>query len=240
MMFDLDESLLGRLTFTHAPPTQDPLPPGDHKLGLSEERDATLIVPESLDPKAANKLVVLFHGGGGSFERITPIMRQHAEKHGFLLLVPQSQFPTWDIVIAGHGPDRERLDQALRWVADRFLLDPTHLAFAGHSDGGSYSLSTGLSNGRIVTHIMAMSAGFMTVLSQEGAPRVLVAHARQDEKTPIDTAGRSHATKLRAAGYDLTYIEYDGPHASQPPIVEMAVNFFIHGHPDGPQNVAGT
>ena len=238
MMLDLDETLLGRLTFTHARPTKDPLPPGDHKLGLSDERDATLIVPGTLDPEAASKLVVLFHGAGGSFERIAPIMRHHAERHGFLLLVPQSMFVTWDIVIAGHGPDRERLDEALRWVADRFLLDPAHLAFAGHSDGGSYSLTTGLSNGRIVTHIMAMSAGFMTVLSQEGAPRVFVAHARQDEQTPIDTAGRSHAVKLRAAGYDLTYIEYDGPHASQPPIVEKAVNFFVHGHPDGPQGSA--
>lgn len=67
----------------------------------------------------------------------------------------------------------------------------------------------------------------MTVLAQEGAPRVFIAHGRQDTQTPIETAGRSHAAKLRAAGYDLQYVEYDGPHASQPPMVALAVDFFL-------------
>ena len=49
-------------------------------------------------------LVVLFHGGGGSAERILPMLEAHARAARFLLLVPQSLFPTWDIVIAGHGP----------------------------------------------------------------------------------------------------------------------------------------
>jgi phospholipase/carboxylesterase len=58
-----------------------------------------------------------------------------------LLLLPQSQFPTWDLVIGGNGPDLERLDKALAEVASRFAIDPAHLAFAGFSDGGSYALS---------------------------------------------------------------------------------------------------
>jgi predicted esterase len=227
-MFDMfDPALLGRLTFAHHPPSLPPLAPGHHDLGIAEERDTLLVVPEGLDATKPAKLMVLFHGGGGYAQKILPIMEKHALEHKFLLMVPQSMLVTWDIVIAGHGPDRERLDQALDKVTSHFLLDPTHLAFAGHSDGGSYSLSTGLTNGRIVTHIMAFSAGFMTVLSQEGEPKVFVAHARQDEQCPIDTAGRSHAAKLEAAGYDLTYVEYDGPHASQPPIVAKGVRFFL-------------
>ncbi|MBS7540275.1 alpha/beta hydrolase [Ancylobacter lacus] len=226
-MFDL--SLAGRLTFQHHAPTEPALPPGRHDTGLFAERDYVLVVPEGVDPARPTPLVTLFHGGGGSAEKIMPILRRHAEQRGFLLLVPQSLLPTWDIVIAGNGPDRERLDIALDWVASRFTLDPTHFAFAGHSDGGSYSLSTGLSNGRIVTHIMAFSAGFMTVLAQEGEPKVFIAHGRQDTQTPIDTAGRSHAAKLRAAGYDLLYLEYDGPHASQPHMVQVGVDFFMGG-----------
>jgi predicted esterase len=223
----LDLSLLGRLNFQHAAPTKPPLPPGRHDLGLFEERDYVLVVPEGIDATGPTPLVTLFHGGGGSAEKIMPILRGHAEQNRFLLLVPQSLFPTWDIVIAGNGPDRERLDIGLAEVAARFTLDPAHFAFAGHSDGGSYSLSTGLSNGRIVTHILAFSAGFMTVLAQEGAPRVFIAHGRQDTQTPIETAGRAHAAKLRAAGYDLQYVEYDGPHASQPPMVALGVDFFL-------------
>ncbi len=223
----LNLSLLGRLAFTHAAPLKPALPPGRHDLGLFETRDAVLIVPEGIDPARPTPLVTLFHGGGGSAEKILPMLRRHAETRGFLLLVPQSLLPTWDIVIAGNGPDLERLDTALAEVAARFALDPTHFAFAGHSDGGSYSLSTGLSNGRIVTHILAFSAGFMTVLAQEGAPKVFIAHGQNDTQTPIATAGRSHAAKLRPAGYELTYIEHPGPHASQPDMVQLGVDYFL-------------
>ncbi|MBS7555808.1 esterase [Ancylobacter dichloromethanicus] len=223
----LNLSLLGRLTFAHAAPTRPALPPGRHDLGLFETRDTVLIVPEGLEQARPAPLMVLFHGGGGSAEKILPIMRAHAEARGFLLMVPQSLLPTWDIVIAGNGPDLERLDLGLAEVAARFALDPTHFAFAGHSDGGSYSLSTGLSNGRIVTHILAFSAGFMTVLAQEGAPRVFIAHGQNDTQTPIATAGRAHAAKLRPAGYELTYVEHPGPHASQPDMVQLGVEFFL-------------
>ena len=223
----LDLSLLGRLSFRHTSPTRQPLPPGLHDLGLFDTRDTVLVVPDGIDPRAPTPFMVLFHGGGGSAEKILPIMRRHAEQRGFLLLVPQSLFPTWDIVIAGNGPDRERLDAGLAEVASHFTLDPTHVAFAGHSDGGSYSLSTGLSNGHVVTHILAFSAGFMTVLAQEGEPKVFIAHGQNDTQTPIRTAGRSHAAKLRAAGYELTYVEHAGPHASQPPMVQLGVDYFL-------------
>ncbi|MDF2621875.1 MAG: phospholipase/Carboxylesterase [Xanthobacteraceae bacterium] len=225
----LDLSLLGRLAFTHAAPTKPLLPPGRHDLGLFDTRDYVLVVPEGIDAARPTPLVTLFHGGGGSAEKIMPILRGHAEERGFLLLVPQSLFPTWDIVIAGNGPDRERLDVGLKEVASRFTLDPAHFAFAGHSDGGSYSLSTGLSNGHIVSHILAFSAGFMTVLAQEGSPKVFIAHGQQDTQTPIGTAGRSHAAKLRRAGYELTYIEHPGPHASQPDMVKLGVEYFLKG-----------
>jgi phospholipase/carboxylesterase len=223
----LDPSLTGRLTFRHRAPSKLPLPPGRHDLGLFETRDAVLIVPEGIDAATPTPLMVMFHGGGGSAEKILPVMLPHAETNGFLLLVPQSLMPTWDIVIAGNGPDRERLDIALHEVASRFTLDPQRFAFAGHSDGGSYALSNGLCNGDLVTHILAFSAGFMTVLAQEGAPYIFIAHGSKDEQTPVETAGRAHANRLHAAGYDVTYIEYDGPHKSQPPIVEAAVGYFL-------------
>ena len=223
----LDLSLAGRLSFQHRAPTKPPLPPGQHALELFDTRDYVLVVPEGVDAAAPTPMMVMFHGGGGSAEKIMPVMKQHAEDKTFLLLVPQSLMPTWDIVIAGNGPDRERLDLALADVASRFTLDPKRFAFAGHSDGGSYSLSNGLANGDFVTHILAFSAGFMTVLHQEGAPYIFIAHGTKDEQTPIETAGRAHANLLNRAGYDVTYIEYDGPHKSQPHIVTAAVTYFL-------------
>lgn len=227
----LDASLTGRLTFQHQPPAKPPLPPGRHDLGQFAERDYVLIVPQGIDAAKPTPFMVMFHGGGGSAEKIMPVMRPHAEASKFLLLVPQSIMPTWDIVIAGNGPDRERLDIALAEVASRFTLDPARFAFAGHSDGGSYSLSNGLANGDIVTHILAFSAGFMTVLHQEGAPYVFIAHGSKDEQTPVETAGRAHAALLKNAGYEVVYIEYDGPHKSQPHIVEAGVKYFLNYPP---------
>jgi phospholipase/carboxylesterase len=135
--------------------------------------------------------------------------------------------PTWDIVIAGHGPDRQRLDHALASVSSRFLLDPMHLAFAGHSDGGSYALSSGLANGNFVTHLIVSSAGLMSVHRQEGAPRIFISHGTKDEQIPIERSGRVHSARLKEAGYDVTYVEYEGPHAYRPSVVAKAVDFFL-------------
>ena len=225
----LDPYLAGHLDFVPGaePPFLPPLEPGRYGLGLFAERDAHLVVPPGLEPGWPAPLMVLFHGGGGSAQKILPMMEQHAATKGFLLLVPQSQFPTWDLVIAGNGPDRERLDTALGAVAARFAIDPKRVCFAGHSDGGSYALSLGLTNGQFVTHIIVSSAGFMSVQKQAGAPRIFMSHGVNDEQIPIDRSARTHATLLREAGYDLTYMEYNGPHAYQPPVVALAVDFFL-------------
>jgi phospholipase/carboxylesterase len=223
----IDISLAGHLAFSLSAPYKPPLPPGRHQLGIASERDAVLYVPEGIATDAPVPLVVLFHGAGGSAEKILPVLQAQADFQHFLILAPQSMLVTWDIVIGGHGPDRERLDWALSEVASHFVIDPNHLAFAGFSDGGSYALSTGLSNGALVSHIIAMSAGFMAVTEPQGEPRVFIAHGLKDEQLPIATSGRANAAKLQAAGYDVQYVEFNGPHQPQPSIVALAVNFFL-------------
>ncbi|CAB3766862.1 alpha/beta hydrolase [Paraburkholderia solisilvae] len=228
----LDPSLLGRLSFTHAEPSKGPLPPGRHRLGLADERDAVLFVPEGLSEDTPVPLFVMFHGAGGFPEKVLPFIETHAQQHRFLVLAPHSTYPTWDIVIGGNGPDLERLHQALTEVTSRYRVDRRHLAFAGFSDGASYALSIGVTNGDIVSHVIAFSGGFFSIFMQEGAPQVLIAHGLQDEQLPVATSGRANAAKLKAAGYDVHYIEFNGPHAIQPPVVELAVDFFLKQHPE--------
>ncbi|ABR88705.1 esterase [Janthinobacterium sp. Marseille] len=224
-MFDL--SLMGRLSFTHASPTKSPLQPGRNFLGIAEERDAVLYVPTGLESNAAVPLLVMFHGAGGSAEKVLPFLEEHAERNKFLLLVPQSMYVTWDIVIGGNGPDIQRLGQALTEVASHYLIDQEHFGFAGFSDGGSYSLSTGITNGDLVSHVIVFSGGFMSVFMQEGAPKVFISHGLVDEQLPIETSARPHAAKLKAAGYDVELVEFNGNHSIQPPIVALAVEFFL-------------
>jgi phospholipase/carboxylesterase len=225
MLFDLE--LAGRLLFRPDAPYKLPLPTGRNKLGIASERDAVLYVPPGLDAGKPVPLVVLFHGAGGSAEKILPIFEEQADFHHFLILAPQSMLVTWDIVIGGNGPDRERLDWALHETAAHYAIDPRFLAFAGFSDGGSYALSMGLTNGALASHIIAMSAGFMTVTMPEGEPRIFIAHGLHDEQLPIATSGRSNAAKLQEAGYEVRYVEFNGPHKPQPSIVALATNFFL-------------
>jgi phospholipase/carboxylesterase len=229
-MFDpalFDPSLLGRLSFAHAEPTKGPLPPGRNRLGIDGERDAVLFVPTGLDEHAAVPLLVMFHGAGGFPEKVLPFIEEHAERDRFLILAPHSMYPTWDIVIGGHGPDLERLHLALAEVTSHYSIDRDHLALAGFSDGASYALSVGITNGDIASHVIAFSGGFMSIFTQEGAPKVFIAHGLVDEQLPIETSGRANATRLKAAGYDVQYVEFNGLHVIQPAIVSMAVEFFL-------------
>jgi phospholipase/carboxylesterase len=195
-------ALTGRMAFRPgAAPLYEPLPPGRHDLGFDEGRDAVLVVPEGLPA--------------------------HARSRGFLLLAPQSMYATWDIVVGGHGPDLERLDNALATVSRHFRLDPARLALAGFSDGGSYALSLGLTNGDVASHVIGLSAGFMNSFAQAGTPRFFLAHGRSDSQLPIETSAHPHARRLLESGHDLTLQPFDGDHVIVPWVVGRAVAFFL-------------
>lgn len=227
----LGGELTGRLDFRPgAGPVEPPLPPGRHDLQFGDEgRPAVLVVPEGLSAGEPLPLVVMFHGAGGAADRVLPHWVRHARSRRFLLLAPQSMYPTWDIVIGGHGPDRQRLDNALEAVAAHFPLDPTRLAFAGFSDGGSYALSMGLTNGDVASHVIGLSAGFMNAFAQAGTPRFFLAHGRSDSQLPIETSAHAHARRLLESGYDLTLQPFDGDHVIVPWVVDRAVDFVLEG-----------
>lgn len=230
----LGGALTGRLSFRPGQaPDAGALPPGRHGLSFPEGREAVLVVPEGLPDDTPVPLLVMFHGAGGDANRVLPHLVAHARHRRFLLLAPQSMFATWDIVIAGHGPDLQRLDGALAAVASHFRLDPACLAFAGFSDGGSYALSLGLTNGDVASHVIGLSAGFMNAFTQTGTPRVFLAHGRSDRQLPIETSAHPHARRLLEGGYDLTLQPFDGDHVIVPWVVARAVEFFL-----GPEQAA--
>lgn len=225
----LQGPLTGRMSFRPgAAPLAEPLPPGRHELAFDDNgREAVLVVPDGLSTDTPLPLLVMFHGAGGEANRVLPHLVPHARARRFLLLAPQSMFPTWDVVIGGHGPDLQRLDRALSTVAAHFRLDPTRLAFAGFSDGGSYALSLGLTNGDVASHVIGLSAGFMNTFSQAGAPRVFLGHGRADRQLPIETSAHPHAKRLLDSGYDLTLQPFDGDHVIVPWVVGRAIDFFL-------------
>ncbi len=225
------QSMLGRLEFKITPPVNTPLETGLHSLGIAEERDTLLFVPEGLKPNAPVPLLVMFHGAGGHAEKVLPFLIEHAKSKRFLLMLPQSIFPTWDLTVGGHGPDFERLEKALAVVSSHFVIDPNHFGFAGFSDGGSYALSTGITNGNLLSHVIVFSGGFMNVYHKEGKPLVFIAHSPEDEQLNIRTSGLKHYNILRQEGYPVHFEMFSGPHIIYPPVVEKAMSFFLERTP---------
>jgi len=58
--------------------------------------------------------------------------------------LPQRQ--TWDVILGQYGPDIAFIDSALAQTFSRYAFDPNHIA-VGFSDGASYALSVGITNG---------------------------------------------------------------------------------------------
>ena len=80
---------------------------------------------------------------------------------GAILISPQSRTRTWDVIRDGFGKDVESIDNALDSAFGTYNIDREHLAIGGFSDGASYALSLGLTNGQLFSHIIAFSPGFM-------------------------------------------------------------------------------
>jgi phospholipase/carboxylesterase len=216
----------GRLR-AHPKEPRGPAPAGLHRLDLDGRRDGLLYVPAGYRPDRPAPLAVLLHGAGGDAENGLGLLRRLADHAGLILLAPSSRGPTWDVILdEGFGPDVAALDRVLGYAFGRYAIDPGRVAIGGFSDGASYALSLGLTNGDLFTHVIAFSPGFMAPGVRHGKPRLFVSHGTDDRVLPIDPCSRRIVPKVRRAGYEVTYREFDGPHAVPGEIAREAVVWF--------------
>jgi predicted esterase len=216
---------------------------GERPLGLGQGRDGVLYVPPSLQPGTPAPLVVLLHGAGGDARGVLGLLREAADAHGWLLLVPESRGATWDAIRrGGWGPDVAFLDAALARLFARHAVDPARVAVAGFSDGASYALSLGLRNPGLFRRVAAFSPGFFDAPPGRtpgaggpgGGPALFVSHGTGDEVLPIDATSRRLVPRLERAGYEVRYREFDGPHTVPPAIISEAVTW-LQGPPPAPR-----
>lgn len=80
---------------------------------------------------------------------------------GAVILATESQKGTWDVIWNDYGTDVEQIDHALEDIFSRYSIDPDRIAVGGFSDGATYALSLGVTNGDLFKHIIAFSPGFM-------------------------------------------------------------------------------
>jgi phospholipase/carboxylesterase len=201
--------------------------PGLEPLRIGSERDGLVYAPPSYRPGHPMPLVLSLHGAGGSARRGLPRLQSLADEHGFLILAPDSRDRTWDIVLRGYGPDVAFIEAALALTFSRYDVDPRRCGAEGFSDGASYALALGLSNGHLFTHILAFSPGFLSVIHREGAPRIFVSHGTGDSILPIDQCSRRIVPALRVQKYDVEYVEFAGDHEVPAGIARQAARWLV-------------
>jgi phospholipase/carboxylesterase len=203
----------GRLS---ARPPEAPASSGE--AGLRRLGDARLYVPPGDGPKT---LVVTLHGAGGGPHEAIALLRPYADRAGLILLAPRSRGRTWDIAQGGFGPDVAAIDGLLELVFADYAVDD--VAVAGFSDGASYALSLGLTNGDLFRSVVGFSPGFIAFGEQHGLPRLFISHGTHDSILPIGRTSRRGVPRLRAAGYRVEYREFEGDHEVPPRVVREAV-----------------
>jgi phospholipase/carboxylesterase len=202
-------------------------PVGLQPLALGAARDSYLYVPPTYRTERPAPLALLLHGAGGHARQGLDLLRSLADTAGLLLVAPASRERTWDLLVdRRYGPDATMIDRALEQTFSRYAIDPARLAIGGFSDGASYALSLGITNGDLFTHVIAFSPGFVAPAGQTGAPRIFVSHGTRDGVLPIDRCSRRIVPELKRGGYEVTYREFDGGHEIPPKIALEAVGWF--------------
>lgn len=204
-----------------------PTGPGVHALGLTPRRDGLVAVPDDYSHDRPAPLVVMLHGAGGDARGTVALIQPQAGDRGVLVLAPESRGRTWDVLAGGFGPDVEFVDRALEHVFARYSVDERRIAVGGFSDGASYALSLGMTNGDLFGHVLAFSPGFAAPGRPHGSPRVFVSHGTGDRVLRIDPTSRRLVPRLRAGGYEVVYREFDGGHTVPAEMVSEALDRFL-------------
>src|SRR5215212_1757522 len=218
----------GRLT---ARPLATEQPPdalrGLHPLERGGKRDGLVLVPQSYGPDRAAPLLVLLHGAGGEGGQMMSHLAGRAESRGFVILAPDSRGRTWDVILGRYGPDVSFIDHALGHLFARYALDPDRIAVGGFSDGASYALSLGITNGTLFSDILAFSPGFAAPKEAHGLPRIFISHGDKDEVLPIEHCSRRLVPRLRESGYDVDYREFPDGHMVPDEMIDAALDRFL-------------
>jgi phospholipase/carboxylesterase len=201
--------------------------PGIHRLDRGGRRDGLLLVPKSYGPDRPGPLLVLLHGAGGEGSHLLNHLAGRAEALGFLILSPDSRGRTWDVILGGYGPDVSFIDDALGRVFARYAVNPDRIAVGGFSDGASYALSLGITNGTLFSDVLAFSPGFAAPVEAHGLPQIFVSHGVKDEVLPIERCSRRLVPRLRDAGYDVDYREFPEGHIVPDEMVDAALERFL-------------
>jgi predicted esterase len=202
--------------------------PGLHELTLGNGQAARLHVTPGAGKRA---LIVALHGAGGTPAGAIEAFRGAWTQRGLVMIAPASKGQTWSILRSERDLDLDSINLALAETYDRCSIDRRRIAVGGFSDGATYALTLGVSNGDLFPAVIAFSPGGIVAGEQRGTPRFFVSHGTQDSVLPIGRAGDAVVRNLRQAGYPVTYRRFRGDHEVPPGISKAAVRWFLDRAP---------
>ncbi len=198
----------------------------------------SLFVPEDTRDDTKRPLVVALHGGSGHGRSFLWHWVRTARSRGLIVAAPTAIGQTW--ALAGDDVDTPNINRMVDFIAKRWPVDMSRLLLTGMSDGGTFTLLTGLQSDSRFTHLAPFAASFHPILIEmserarlRGLPVHLV-HGALDWMFPVDV-GRAAQRALAAAGADVTYVEVDDLSHTYPRDLQPALVDWFLAHPEQPR-----
>ena len=170
----------------------------------------SVYVPEDYDAARAYPLVMALHGGAGHGRLFLWSWLREVRGRGVILVAPTATGDTWSLMEP--QVDSQRLGVVLETVARRWSVDRSRLLLTGMSDGGTFTLLSGLDEASPFTHLAPVAASFHPLLLTMTAPQrvtglpIYLVHGALDWMFPV-AMGRAAHEALTAAAATVTYRE---------------------------------
>jgi phospholipase/carboxylesterase len=170
----------------------------------------SVYVPEYLTVDTPAPVVFALHGGSGHGRIFLWSWLREARSRGVIVVAPTATGDTWSLM----EPDLDgaHLSRILQYVRAHWPVDPTKLLLSGMSDGGTFTLLSGLDSASPFTHLAPVAASFHPLLVTMAAPErmrglpVYLVHGALDWMFPIQT-GRTANNALTMAGANVVFRE---------------------------------
>lgn len=170
----------------------------------------SVYVPPTYNPGTPMPMVMALHGGSGHGRLFLWNWLAEARGRGLIVVAPTAIGGTWSLMEP--DIDANNLGTILDQVRARWNIDATRLLLTGMSDGGTFTLLSGVASDAPFTHLAPVAGSFHPFLLAMTSPERLtglpihLTHGALDWMFPVDMARTAYRT-LKGAGAAVTYRE---------------------------------
>lgn len=219
-------------------PSAPPVSPEMRSGVLSLAGGAFAYLPKGLNA-TPRPLLIYFVGARGEPNDVLTAYRAHADREGFVLLIPVPKSANWDMiedlqrrfgnemnVTPRYGKDIRALDESLADLFSKVAIDPKRMAVMGFSNGATYSLSVGTANPQLFSTVIALSPGPAFPTKFDPAQRIFISHGESDDVLPYSYT-RSIVARMRVRKMPVLFVPFKGKHEIPSEVRIQALEYFL-------------